>query len=169
MDGYEQGTPGSADGSSTGRNESDEQRADRNWAELLQELRVTQTGVQVLTAFLLTIPFQARFTELTGSQRTIYLVLVALSLLATGLLVAPVSLHRTLFRRRLKPEIVRAADRLARAGVAVLALVLAGTAMLVADVVVSTAAGVVAAVAVAATLAGLWYGAPAVLSRRVRS
>ena len=75
------------------------QRLDRNWADLLQELRVVQTGVQLLTGFLLTLPFQARFEQLSGYERTIYLVTVTLSVAATGFLIAPVSLHRILFRR----------------------------------------------------------------------
>ena len=105
------------------RDETEDERADRNWAELLQELRVTQMGVQILTGFLLTLPFQERFETLDTVQRNIYLCLVVLSVLATGLLVAPVSLHRMMFRKHLKARLVTSADRLARMGLVVLAVV----------------------------------------------
>ena len=82
----------------TDRDETEAQRLDRNWSGLLQELRVAQTGVQLLTGFLLTLPFQQRFTQLDGVMRTVYLVTVACSIGATVLLVAPVSMHRLLFR-----------------------------------------------------------------------
>src|SRR3954453_3480738 len=89
-----------------GRTETANQRADRNWNELLQELRVTQTGTQILTGFLLTIPFQQRFAKLDSYQENLYLVLVLLAVPATILFVAPVALHRVLFRRRMKPQLV---------------------------------------------------------------
>src|SRR3954471_17419414 len=74
-------------------------RLDRNWGDLLQELRVVQTGVQLLTGLLLTVPFQARFGDLTGPQRVLYLVVFSLSASSPGLLIAPVALHRALFRQ----------------------------------------------------------------------
>src|SRR3712207_4786869 len=86
--------------SGDGRHETPAERSDRNWNGLLQELRVTQTGVQILTGFLLTLPFQERFEDLDGYQRTLYLVLVLLAILTTGLITAPVSLHRILFGKR---------------------------------------------------------------------
>lgn len=149
-----------------GRDETAAERSDRNWVELLQELRVMQTGVQILTGFLLTLPFQARFADLDDHQTTLYLVLVVLSVVTTGLLVAPVSVHRALFRQHLKEGIVTAGDRLARAGLVMLALVVAGTVMLVFDVVVSRTAGVVVGVAALLLLGGLWVVVPAVLRRR---
>ena len=97
--------PGAEERWDDDRDETEAERLDRNWSSLLQELRVTQTGVQLLTGFLLTLPFQPRFTGLDGIMRTVYLVTVACSLGATVLLVAPVSMHRVLFRRhRLKPS-----------------------------------------------------------------
>ena len=81
------------------RDETEAERLDRNWIELLQELRVTQTGVQILLAFLLTLPFQPRFVELDPSMVTVYLVAVSLGTLATFMIVAPVTAHRMLFRR----------------------------------------------------------------------
>lgn len=156
-------------GSADSRHESAEERADRNWAELLQELRVTQMGVQILTGFLLTLPFQQRFGELDDTQRTIYLCLVVLSVLATGLLVAPVSLHRLLFRKHLKMRLVTSADRLARVGLVVLALVVAGTVLLIFDVVVGPAAAVIAAVGALVLFALLWVALPLELMRRAGS
>ena len=106
------------------RDETEAQRLDRNWSSLLQELRVTQTGVQLLTGFLLTIPFQQRFTQLDGTMRVVYLVTVACSLGATVLLVAPVGMHRVLFRRHRLDAIVSASHICAVAGLILLGFAL---------------------------------------------
>ncbi|WP_225227793.1 DUF6328 family protein [Oerskovia rustica] len=151
------------------RDESADERADRNWAELLQELRVTQMGVQILTGFLLTLPFQQRFGELDTAQRNVYLCLVVLSVIATGLLVAPVSLHRMLFRKHLKARLVTSADRLARVGLVVLALVVTGTVLLIFDVVVGWTAAVIAAVSALVLFALLWVALPLGLMRRAQA
>lgn len=90
----------------SGRVETREERADRKWAELLQEVRVTQTGVQILFAFLLTVAFTPHFQSLGQVDRSIYVVTVLLGAAATGALIAPVSLHRIVTGRRLKPETV---------------------------------------------------------------
>ena len=92
------------------RHETPAERFDRNWDELLQELRVTQTGVQLLTAFLLSLPLQQRFPDLAAYQHALYLGAVALSVSATGLLVAPVAVHRALFRHHAKGRLVTVAD-----------------------------------------------------------
>ncbi|MBU5422909.1 sodium:proton antiporter [Cellulomonas hominis] len=151
-----------------GRNETATERMDRNWNELLQELRVAQTGVQILTGFLLTVPFQQRFLDLDQYQKTCYLVLVVLAVAATGFIVAPVSLHRILFRRHLKRELVESADTLAQTGLALLALVLAGSALLLFDVVVGRSAGWVAGACVLVGLAVVWVAVPLRLSHRAR-
>jgi uncharacterized protein DUF6328 len=151
-----------------GRDETENERMDRNWNELLQELRVAQTGVQILTGFLLTVPFQQRFGDLGAYQRGLYLVLVVLSVAATGFIVAPVSLHRILFRRGLKRELVDSADTLAQTGLAMLALVLAGATMLLFDVVVDRAAGYVAGGVVLAGLTLVWVAVPLRLARHAR-
>lgn len=148
-----------------GRDESANQRSDRNWNELLAELRVTQTGVQVLTGFLLTIPFQQRFAELDSFQVGAYLAVLALAVITTGLLVAPVALHRILFHRGLKAEMVTTGDKLARAGLAVLALVVAGTVLLIVDVAASRTLAVFATTAAVAMLATLWWALPRSLIR----
>ncbi|WP_445403111.1 DUF6328 family protein [Streptomyces sp. LE64] len=93
-----------------------EERADRRWAELLQEVRVAQTGVQILFGFLLTVVFQPRFADLPHTDRVIYLATVFLGAAATGALIAPVALHRMLTGRRVKPQTVRWASRLTVTG-----------------------------------------------------
>jgi hypothetical protein len=152
-----------------GRHETVNERMDRNWNELLQELRVAQTGVQILTGFLLTVPFQQRFGDLDEYQRAVYLVLVVLAVAATGFIVAPVSLHRLLFRRGLKRELVESGDTLAQTGLAMLALVLAGAALLLFDVVVDRRAGVIAGAATLVGLTVIWVVVPLRLSHRARS
>ncbi|MEP7035258.1 MAG: DUF6328 family protein [Dermatophilaceae bacterium] len=151
-----------------GRNESNEQRADRNWAELLQELRVTQTGVQILSGFLITLPFQQRFAELSSGYRVVFLAAFVLAMLATGLLIAPVSSHRLLFRRHQKDVLVDTANLLAKAGLFALALTMVAVAMLIFGVVVGTTAGLVASALVLAFFLIVWVVLPAALIRRHR-
>jgi len=117
------------------RSETPTERLDRNWATLLQELRVTQTGVQLLTGFLLTLPFQQRFDRLDDLMRAVYVTTVGCSIAATIALVAPVATHRLLFRQRRLNELVSAAHRLAIAGLLLLGLSLAGVAAVVIDMV----------------------------------
>src|ERR1700712_4312613 len=88
------------------RSETETERLDRNWSDLLQELRVVQTGVQLLTGLLLTVPFQARFSDLTGYQRVVYQATVSTSVIATALLITPVALHRLLFRQHARRSLV---------------------------------------------------------------
>jgi hypothetical protein len=147
------------------RDETPLQRLDRNWADLLQELRVVQTGVQLLTGFLLTLPFQARFEQLSGYERTVYLFTVALSVAATGFLIAPVSLHRMLFRRHAREITVTVSHRLAIVGLVLLGAAIVGVVLLIFDVVAGTAAGIVAAVAALVLLVSLWAGVPWVVGR----
>lgn len=147
-----------------GRDETLDERMDRNWNELLQELRVTQTGATLLTGFLMTIPFQQRFAELDDYQRRLYLVLVVLTVLATALILAPVSLHRELFRRRLKPQLVSAGNLFARLGLVVLALALVGVVSLLFDVVVSRQAGQVVGATSAAVLVLVWWVLPRIVA-----
>jgi hypothetical protein len=145
---------------SQARGETELQRLDRNWSDLLQELRVVQTGVQLLTGFLLTLPFQSRFARLNHTQENVYLATVACSILATGLLISPVVLHRMVFRQHARRATVSAAHWLALAGTCFLACAILGVAWLIFAVVRGTAAGLVAAGAVAALLLGLWLGLP---------
>lgn len=149
-----------------GRRESPLERLDRNWNEILQELRVTQTGIQILTGFLLTVPFQSRFADLTPDQKDIYLVLVVLAAVTTALLVAPVSMHRLLFRRGAKSTLVIEADRLMRLGLVFLALVVSGVVLLVFDVVTTRGLSLTVSGILLAVLVGTWFVVPAVLARR---
>src|SRR5215211_7675288 len=119
-----------------GRNESLNERMDRNWNELLQELRVTQTGTQIFTGFLLTIAFQSRFNELTTFQVRIYLVLVIAAVLTTAFGLAPVSLHRSLFRKGAKMIIVETAHIIMRITLVGVAIMLIGTVLLIFDLVI---------------------------------
>jgi hypothetical protein len=140
--------------------ETTQERLTRNWGELLQELRVTQTGIQVLTGFLLTVPFSNRFTQLTGLQRTAYLVVLTGAILSTALMMSPAAFHRVLFRRGDKPWLVDTANQMARAGLAMVALTTGGVAFLAFDVVVGLAAGIVAGVVAVVVFALLWVGIP---------
>ena len=130
--------------------ETEQERLTRNFNELLQELRVSQTGVQILTGFLLTLPFTERFGDLDRTQETAYLAVLVGSVIATGLIVAPVAFHRALFRQGERPWLVDNANRAARAGLLALALTTSGVVWLVFDVVtdrtVASVAGVVALV-----------------------
>ena len=128
-----------------GRDESLNERMDRNWNEILQELRVTQTGTQIFTGFLLTIAFQARFSELTTFQVRVYLVLVTAAVLTTALGLAPVSLHRSLFREGAKMIIVRTAHVIMRIMLVGIAVMLIGTVLLIFDLVVDRRAALAAA------------------------
>ncbi|MEV7142721.1 DUF6328 family protein [Streptomyces tauricus] len=147
------------------RDETRLERADRNFNELLQELRVTQTGVQILFAFLLTLAFTPRFPSLDNVQRTTYVVTLLLSVLAAALFTAPAALHRRLFQQGAKPQVVNASSRLAQAGLAVLALALAGSVLLVVDVAVDRTEGIVAGATTLLLCVGLWEVLPYLLKR----
>lgn len=133
---------------------------DRNWNEILQELRVAQTGTQILTGFLLTLPFSNRFSDLSRGQERLYLAVLLGSVVATGLNVAPVAYHRVLFRRRERRWLVAAANLAARAALVMLAVDSAGVVLLVFDVVVGWSAAIVAATAVLLFLFALWGAVP---------
>jgi len=148
------------------RGETEEERADRRYDELLQELRVAQTGVQLLTGLLLTVPFQARFDRLQPQEIVVYLVTVALAVLASGLLISPVVLHRVLFRQHARRTLVSAGQRFAIAGFFTLGLAVVGVCTLIFDVVLGATAGVVAAVVAFVVFAILWAVWPMALRRR---
>lgn len=136
---------------------------DRNWNELLQELRVAQTGTQILTGFLLTLPFTSRFPDLTDRQELLYLAVLLGSVVATGLNLAPVAYHRILFRQRKRRWLVAAANLAARAGLGMLALTSTGVVLLVFDLVVGWSTAVLAATAVLLFLLILWAAVPLVV------
>ena len=148
------------------RDESPAERADRNFDDILQELRVTQTGVQILFGFLLTMPLQARFDKLDDYEKTLLVIAVLLLATATACIIAPVAWHRVLFRHKLKTEIVDAGSVFAKAGLTALGLGIVTSILLMLDLVVSRAAAVTLAAALAVLLIALWVVAP-LLRRRV--
>jgi hypothetical protein len=149
----------------SGRRETAEERADRNLSELLQELRVALPGVQVLFAFLLTVPFSQRFQDLSGFQEKLYYGVLLATALATALFIAPTAGHRLLFRRQEKEYLVLVANRLALAGLTVLAVAMCGVIALISDFLFGTAATIIATAASALVFAALWYAGPAARRR----
>lgn len=142
------------------RSETETERLDRNWSSLLQELRVVQTGVQLLTGFLLTLPFQQRFVVLDHEMQIVYLVTVACAIAATVLLIAPVGMHRLLFRRHRVSVLVSAAHRCAFAGLVLLGLALVGMTTVIFDAVVGRTAAFVAGGLAVAAFAAAWLVVP---------
>ncbi|MEU6102915.1 DUF6328 family protein [Streptomyces flaveolus] len=149
----------------TARNETPLERADRNFVELLQELRVTQTGVQILFAFLLSLAFTSRFPELDTVQRAVYVTTLLFAVLAAMLFTAPAALHRSLFQRGAKARIVRVSSRLATAGMGVLVFAFTGSVMLVVDVTTGRVGGTAAGAATLLVCLGLWWLLPRLVRR----
>ena len=115
------------------RHESEKQRWDRNFADLLQELRVAQTGIQILFAFLLTLPFSNGFPRTSQFQKDVYVVALLSAAFATAMIIAPVAFHRALFRQGRKPELVRYAHRMATGGLAFLLVSMVSSVLLITD------------------------------------
>jgi Family of unknown function (DUF6328) len=146
--------------SGSGREESEKERLDRNLAELLQELRVALPGVQVLFAFLLVVPFNQRFADITNFQRTVYFVTLLLATAASACLIAPTAHHRIEFRAQDKERIVFGATRLAIVGLALLALAMTGAVMLITDFLYQTTTVAIVAGLVALLFGILWFAWP---------
>jgi hypothetical protein len=142
------------------RDESEAERLDRQLSELLQELRVILPGVQVLFAFLLTVPFSARFEDVTDTQRGVYVGVLLGTALATVLLMAPTALHRLRFRQRRKAQIVELSHRFTIAGLAVLALAVSAAVYLIVDVVYGRTGGLAAGLATLAAILVVWWLIP---------
>ena len=119
------------------KDETEKQRWDRNFADLLQELRVAQTGVQILFAFLLTLPFSNGFPKTTAFQKDVYIVALISAAFATAMIIAPVAFHRALFRQGRKPELVRYAHRMASGGIAFLLVAMVSSVLLITDYLLS--------------------------------
>jgi hypothetical protein len=146
--------------------ESEKERLDRNLLELLNELRVALPGVQVLFAFLLTVPFTQRFATLTTTQEKVYYATLLCTTASTILLIAPSAHHRINFRQQDKAYIVFLANRMTIAGLGLLALAMSGVVFLITDVLYgSTATGIATAGALLA-FAVMWYAIP--IWRRLR-
>ena len=146
--------------------ESQQEQLTRNLNELLQELRVTQTGAQILAGFLLTLPFSTRFEDLDDVQRNVYLFVFAGSVITTALIVSPVAIHRTLFRQGERKFLVEAANQLARAGLVFLALTISGVVWLIFDVVTARTTAFLAGGAALLFFGILWAGLPTVARNR---
>ena len=146
--------------SAAARGETLDQLLDRNLAELLQELRVAITGVQVLFAFLLGLAFTQRFAELDDFGVAVYTVTLMTTALATVLLIAPVSFHRLVFRRRQKAALIRVADLMLRAGLAMLVVAISCGTLLVLDVALGRGAALAGGALVLLTAAATWYALP---------
>ncbi|HEY1285749.1 MAG TPA: DUF6328 family protein [Solirubrobacterales bacterium] len=144
----------------SGRDETESDRLDRNLGELLQELRVALPGVQVLFAFLLTVPFQQGFTRITHFQEKIYFVCLLLTAISACLLISPTAYHRMTFRKQQKRHLVFLANRFAIAGLACLALAMTGVVVLVTDVLFGAAATAVVGSISFAMFVLLWFALP---------
>lgn len=152
----------------SGRNESEQERLDRNLSELLQELRVALPGVQVLFAFLLTVPFQQGFTKITPFQERVYFVTLLFTALSAVMLITPTAYHRMTFRYQQKQHLVLVANRVAIAGLGFLAVAMTGAIMLITDVVFgATATVVITTVLAFGVFVFFWYLLP--LRRRLSS
>lgn len=148
-------TGGGSDGE-----ETPQERTNRKWNEMLQELRVAQTGVQVLTGFLLTVAFSQRFEELDQTTEVAYLVTSCSAVLAAGLLIAPVAFHRVLFGKREKVWLIGAANDAARAGLAMMAVTMTGVMFVIFALVVGRTAAIVSSSVSAVILVALWLVVP---------
>jgi hypothetical protein len=144
--------------------ETEEQRADRNFVDLLQELRVAQTGVQILFGFLLTVPLQARYAGLDGYEKSLLVLAVLFLAVATTSIIAPVAWHRALFRHQLKREIVDAASVFAKLGLTALALGVVTSLLFMLDLVVPRWLAIVLAASLAVLILTTWLVLP--LQRR---
>ena len=149
---------------SSGRVETEEERAHRNLTDLLQELRVALPGVQVLFAFLLTVPFSNRFDELTDFQEKLYFGVLICVALATVLLIAPTAGHRVLFRRQQKEYLVLVSNTLALIGLLLVAIAMCGAIALISDFLFGQTTALLATAGMAVAFAGFWFLAP--LARR---
>ncbi|HEY2879190.1 DUF6328 family protein [Nocardioides sp.] len=142
---------------------------DRNWTELVQELRATQVGVQVLIGFLLALPYTDKFGSLDHFEKGAYLVVLSLAVAATAAVLAPVAYHRILFRRGLRPWLVDTANTIARVGLVLAALSMCGVVFLAFDLAAGTAAGVVASLVAVLGYVVLWLVVPLRAHPPVRS
>jgi hypothetical protein len=149
------------------RDETDHERLDRNLIELLQEVRVVQTGVQVLFAFLLTVPFSSRFDQITHFQRGAYFTALVGSAAASVLLIAPTAVHRILFRLGQKEYMVEVSNRLALGGLLATAVAMTSGVLLAADVMFGSALGIAIAGGTAIAFAAVWAALPLRRRRKV--
>ncbi|MET8153900.1 DUF6328 family protein [Actinoplanes sp. NPDC049668] len=141
-------------------NEDEKERWDRNFADLLQELRVAQTGVQIFFAFLLTMPFSAGFPQTTAVQKDVYIVALLSAAVSTAMIISPVAFHRALFRQGRKPELVRYAHRMATGGLAFLLVSMVSSIFLIVDFLLSRPMAIVLSIFAALVFLVFWAGIP---------
>jgi hypothetical protein len=142
------------------RDETEEERDDRNLAELLQELRVAGLGVQVLFGFLLSLPFTTKFSRLSHGQRELYLASLVLAAVSTALLLGPVAYHRLVFRQHQKEDLVRAASKMAVLGLGAVGLAVSSAVLLVASYVATAVPAALITVFIVFLFGGLWFAFP---------
>jgi membrane-associated HD superfamily phosphohydrolase len=140
----------------SGREESEDERLDRNLGELLQELRVALPGVQVLFAFLLAVPFQQNFTKITAFQEKVYFATLLCTAISAALLISPTAYHRLTFHLQQKKELVFVSNRLSIAGLGFLALAMTGAVTLITDVLFGGVATAIFGAAAALMFVLLW-------------
>ena len=150
----------SARGQESGYDEDQSERINRELIELLNELRVALPGVQVLFAFLLTVPFSQGFVETTAFQRDLFFGVLVATTISAALLIAPSAWHRLRFRQMDKELILSASNRMAIGGLGFLAVARVGAVMLIADYVFSETLTVVSGIVAAFVFGGLWYAVP---------
>lgn len=150
------------------RDEPEADRLDRNFNELLQELRVSQTGVQILFAFLLSIAFQQNFTKLSPAQRGLYVGTLISAALAAVLIIAPVAVHRLMFRQHRKDAIVDITARLAGWGLVFLGVAIVAAVFLVVSFVAGVAPAIALSAVVAVVVGSTWLASPLVIRGRIR-
>jgi hypothetical protein len=150
--------------SDKGRDESRQERLDRNELELLTELRVASAGVQVLLAFLLIVPFNNRFVHLSAFERYDYFATLVCMAIAATLLIAPSIHHRVLFRLAQKEFLVNVGNKAAITAMVFMTLGMTGILMLIADVIFGGPTTAVVGVLAGLLVSGLWFGIP--LNRR---
>lgn len=143
--------------------EDDSERLNRNFGELLQELRVAQTGTQILLAFLLTIAFSTSFKDLSDLDVHIYTAAVCLAAIAMALLVAPVATHRMVFRRQLKEELVVVSHWMTASGLFVLLFAVSASVLLVLRVAMGETVGGWLSAGVVVIFVCTWGVMPAVM------
>ena len=153
------------DEANDGRDETKSERYDRNWGEILQEFRVTQTGTQIISGFLLTLAFQQRFSQLARYEVTIYVVLVVLAATTTVVGLGPVALHRTLFRLHEKRRIVAIGNALLVTDLALVSCLTGGVALFILTVATDLMVGCVAGAAVLLLLLVLLVIVPCIAKR----
>ena len=147
------------------RSEDEQERLNRQLMELLNEIRVAMPGVQVLFGFLLTVPFQQRFRQVTEFQETVYFVTLIAAAVATAFLIAPSAYHRVMFEAHDKPNIIHIGTGQMLVGLGALAIAMNGAVLLVTDVLFEASTVTVTLVVLASLYLTLWFGFP--LSRRM--